>query len=147
MVILSSVFGFFGCQKSAKHELSEITSVSISCGHTDRRFGYSFWVHKEENGWFLNAECFTNDKETETVFENRELSGDDTETLIGILERNDSILYVENYREPKTFAFQVADGETYGFCLTFSDGSRYVTGDRQKDLEEFFYRIAEKYGI
>ena len=36
------------------------------------------------------------------------------------------------------------DETTYGFCLTFSDGSQYVTLDYQKELEEYFYRLAEQ---
>lgn len=150
MAVLFSVCGLFGCQKTpkpAKHELSEVTAVSISCGNMDRSYGYSFWAHKEENGWLLDAECFTQNFEEETVFENCELDSEDAKALLEILKENESIAYARNYKEPKKSVFQVADEETYGFCLTFSDGSQYVTHDRQNDLEEFFYRLAEKYGV
>lgn len=148
MVALSLICGLFGCQKApkpAKHELSEITAVSISCGHMDRSYGYSFGAHKEENGWFLNAECFTHNHEVETVLENRELNGEDAETILEILKQNESIAYVENYKKSKILPFHVVDETTYSFCLTFSDGNQYVTCDRQDDLEDFFYRLAEKY--
>ena len=36
------------------------------------------------------------------------------------------------------------DETDYGFCLTFSDKSRCVTNDRKKELEEYFYRLAEQ---
>lgn len=147
MTALSLFCGLFGCRnapKPAKHELSEITALSISCGHMDRRYGYSFWVHKEENAWFLYAECFTDNYETETVIENAVLMSDDVEALFKILELSESIAYVENYKKPKNPAFQIADEETYGFCLGFSDGSQYAASGRQADLENFFYRLAEK---
>lgn len=148
MSVLSLICGLFGCQKAskpAKHELSEIKSVSISCGHMDRSYGYSFQIYKEENGWLLNAECFTHNYETETVLEKCELSGEDAKALLEILERNESIAYAENYSKPKKRSVRIADETTYGFCLTFSDGNFYATYDRQSDLEEFFYRLAEKY--
>lgn len=148
MAALYLICGLFGCQnapKPAKHELSEITAVSISSGHMDRNYGYSFWAHKKENGWFLNAECFTHNYEAETVLENRELDGEDAETLLEILKQSESIAYVENYKKSKNATVQVADETIYSFCLTFSDGNQYVTCDRQNDLEKFFYHLAEKY--
>lgn len=148
MAVLSIICGLFGCQKApkpAEHKLDEITSVSISCGHMDRSNGYSFWAHKEENGWFLDAECFTHNYETETVFENYEIVGEDIDTLLEILNQSNSIAYVENYKKPKKLSFQVSDETIYSFCLAFSDGNQYVTCDVQSDLEEYFYRLAEKY--
>ncbi len=146
MTTLSLFCGLFGCQKaqkSAKHDFYEITAVSISCGNMDRRYGYSFWAHKEENGWFWDAECFTHDYEREVTFENRELDDREVTTMLEILKQNDSIAYAENYKESKRFPFRVADEETYVFCLNFSDESRCVTSSRQNDLEKFFYRLAE----
>lgn len=146
-LLLSLIVGLLGCQKvpkTAKHELSEITTISISCGHMDRSYGYYFWAHKEENAWFFDAECFTHNFEAETVLENCELNDEDAEALFEILEQSESIVYVENYRKPKKLPIQVSDETTYSFCLTFSDGNQYVTYGRQNDLEEFFYRLAKK---
>lgn len=150
MAVLSLICGMFGCQKApkpAKHTLSEITAVSISCGHMDRSYAYSFGAHKEENGWLLDAECFTHNHEAETAFKGNKLGDDDAEALLEILKQNGSIAYAENYKKPKKFRFNIADETSYGFCLTFSDGSRYSTSDRQSDLEKFFYLLAEKYGV
>lgn len=140
-------FGLIGCHKAsraAKHELSEIISVSISCGHMNRSYGYSFWARKED-GWSLDAECFTHNYEVETVFENSEMSGEDVEALFEILEQSESIAYAENYQEKKKLPVQVKDETMYSLCLIFSDGNQYATCDRQNDLENFFYRLAEKY--
>lgn len=148
MGILAALAGLFGCSKApkpAQHELSEIRAVSISCGHMDRSYGYFFWIHPEQDKWLFDAECFTHGHEDETMFENREVSGKDMDALFEILERCDSIAYAENYKKPKKLPiFEVMDETTYSFCLTFSDGTQYVTCDRQKELEEFFYRLAEQ---
>ena len=150
MGLLAVFAGLFGCNKtpkSAQHELSEISAVSLSCGHMDHSYGYYFWIHLEQDKWLFNTECFTHDHEVETAFENREVNRDDTDALFEILERSDSIAYAENYKKPKKLLpFEVLDETTYSFVLTFSDGSRYVTLDSQKELEEYFYRLAEKYG-
>lgn len=143
---LSLFFGLSGCKRTAvpvNHTLSDIKALSISSGNADRRYGYSFWVHKEEHDWFLNVSCFLPEQETETTFENYELSNQDIEAIFDILEQNESISYVENYKQPQKTLFSVMDEITYGFCLTFSDGTQSLSHDRQYDLEGFFYRLVE----
>ena len=109
----------------------------------DRRYGYSFWIRAQEGAWLFDAECFTHDREIETVFEKREVSSEDVDTLFAILEQSDSITYAENYKKPKASPFMIMDETTYSFCLTFSDGNQCVTYDAQKELEDFFYCLAE----
>ena len=141
--------GLFGCNKApkpARHSISEISSVSISCGHMDRSYGYCFWLRREEDVWLFDAECFIHDHEDEAMFEGREVKSEDVDVMLKIIEQNDSITYAENYKPPKKLPFEVMDETTYSFCLTFSDGSRYLTSDSQAELENFFYRLAEKYG-
>lgn len=148
IVGLSLFFGLSGCKKtavSANHTLSDLTAISISSGNTDRRYGYSFWVHKEDQDWLLNAACFLPEQETETILENHELSSQDIEAIFDILEQNESIAYVENCKQQKKSLFSVMDESTYGFCLTFSDGTQSLSYDQQHDLEGFFYRLAERY--
>lgn len=147
MGILTVLTGLFGCNKALKpehHELSELSSISISCCHMDRSYGYCFGIHRNEDKWLFDTECFTHDHEVETVFENREVSSEDIDALFEILERNNSITYAEKYKKPIKLPIEVLDETTYSFCLTFSDGSQYVTYDAQNELEEFFYRLAEK---
>ena len=147
MGILTVLTGLFGCNKALKpehHELSELSSISISCCHMDRSYGYCFGIHRNEEKWLFDTECFTHDHGVETVFENREVSSEDIDALFEILERNNSITYAEKYKKPIKLPFEVLDETTYNFCLTFSDGSQYVTYDAQNELEEFFYRLAEK---
>ena len=146
MGILTVLTGLFGCNKALKpehHELSELSSISISCCHMDRSYGYCFGIHRNEEKWLFDTECFTHDHGVETVFENREVSSEDIDELSKILERNGSISYAENYKKPKKLPFEVMDETVYTFCLAFSDGSKYNTNDPQKELEQFFYRLAE----
>lgn len=147
MTLFGFSCGLSGCkkeQRSESHKISEITAVSISCGHTDRSYGYSFWTHKDGNVWFFDAECFTDNFETEKKFENCVLDDEDSKKLLEILEQNESIAYTENY-SAKSGSSHAADETAYSFCLTFSDGKQCVTYDRQSDLEDFFYPLAEKY--
>lgn len=148
MAVLSLICGLSGCKEARepeKHTLAQITAVSISCGHMDRSYGYSFWAHKEDAGWLLDAECFTNHYEVETVFQNRALDGEDVEALFADLEQSESIAYVENASKKTERSHSATDETVYSFCLTFSDGKQYVVSHRQNSLEELFYRLAEKY--
>lgn len=148
MAVLSLICGLVGCkesQKSEKHALAQVTAVSISCGHMDRSYGYSFWAHKEDAGWMLDAECFTNHYEVETVFQNRELDSGDVEALFAVLEQCESVAYVENASKKTERSYSTTDETVYSFCLNFSDGKQYVVSHRQNSLEELFYRLAEKY--
>ena len=144
--VLTILTGLFGCSKTpkpAQHIISEISAVSIACAHMDYSYGYYFQIHREQEKWLFDARCFVDDHHKEVAFENRDVSNEDMKTLFEILERNDSIAYAENYKKPKKLPFEVMDETTYSFCLTFSDGSQYTTCDWQKELEEFFYRLAE----
>lgn len=145
-VSLCTLFGGCQSQKPQQHELSEVASVSASCSSADRTCGYSFLAYKSADGWFFGADCFTNNFETETKLENIPLSGDEVNALLEILEKNESIVYVENYKKPKKAPSGVKDGDTYGFVLSFSDKAQYVTYDRQPELEKLFYSLAECYG-
>ena len=148
MATLSLIGGLFGCknaQKTAKHKLSDVTSVSISHGNMDRSYSYSFCAHKEDEIWFFDAECFTREYETETVLKDRKMGGDDAAALLEILERCECVAHAENHNKTKRSWFFVADEETYVFCLSFSDGEQCIAADRQSDLEKYFYRLAEEY--
>lgn len=149
MVLGFLFFGMIsGCKKTdvpADHTLSEITAISISCGNDDRCCSYSFWAHKEDQIWLFDAQCYLPDQDVATVFHNYELSQPKMQIALRILEENKSIAYVENYKQPKKFSLSAVDETTYAFCLTFSDQKQYLSYDRQEDLEEYFYRLAEEY--
>ena len=139
----SLLCGLFRCGK-ARHKISDITSVSLSCGHMTASFGYSFWMRKEGDVWFFDAECYTHDRTEKTVFKNHEVGETEINSLLRIIEKNDLTAYAENYKKPKDSLIQVMDETAYIFVLGFSDKSRFVTNDRIVELEEHFYRLAEQ---
>lgn len=121
-----------GCSAATKRRVphgipvSDICEVSVTCGHMNRCYGYCFRIRRENGAWLFDAECFTHNREEETVFEDRAVNGGDIEELPGILERNDSIVYAENYKKPIKLPLRVLDDTSYNFSPTFSEGNRTV---------------------
>ncbi|MGN1480267.1 MAG: hypothetical protein ACI4XH_10885, partial [Acutalibacteraceae bacterium] len=143
--LLSVLAGLFGCGKTQHYNVSQISAVSISCCHMDRRYGYSFFLREENGQWLFDADCFTDDHENETVLENKAVGDDDISVLLDIIERNETVKFAETYKKPKQL-FEALDESTYSLCLTFDDGSRYNAdsiGSAMRELESFFYRLAE----
>lgn len=130
--------------KPARHRTAQLRAVSLACSHMDHSYGYSFWLRREEERWLLNAECFLRDFTEETALESRETGGQDLAELFAVMERTDAIARAENWKKPKAPPFQILDETVYSFGLSFSDGSRYRSGSREPELEQFFYRLAEK---
>lgn len=110
----------------------------------DRRYSYSFLLHSKDDSWYFEASCFTNEYESKTSISNCLVTAEEKEEVFDILERNDSIAFVEN-NTAKYNSQGVADGSSYGFALTFSDGTQLTADKRQDELEMFFYDLAEKY--
>lgn len=143
VLLFTGVMGCGRASSSAAHEVSEIVSVSISCGNMDIRYGYAFFAERAKNGWLLDAECFTEGFEVETKLVDKELGVEDVEELLSIIESNGLIGRAENYRKAKRSP--AADAAAYGFAMRFSDDTQYVMYEEQRELTEFFYRAAEKY--
>ena len=144
--LLSALAGLFGCGKAQRHEVSQIVSVSISCCHMDYSYGYHFLLRKENGVWLFDAECFTDDFQTQTVFADKTVGDDKITELFDIIEKNETVKFAETYKKPKKI-FKVLDETMYGLCLTFDDGSRYNAdsiGSAMQELESFFYRLAEE---
>lgn len=147
MTLFSTIFGLFGCKNApdtAEHNVSEITGVSISCGNPDLSGEYFFNIQKKDDLWLFDAQCYDRNGE-KIAINGLEISENDVDELLQILKRNDSITYVRNYKKPLKLPFNVKDDTSYAFSLTFSNGDRYVTYDSQKETEEYFFRLSEKY--
>lgn len=117
----------------------------MSCGEMDRQHSYSFLLYSKDNSWYFDASCFTNEYENETSISNCLVTTEEKEAVFDILERNDSIAFVENNTAKNKSGKFVSDGSDYGFTLTFSDGIQLTANERQNELEMFFYDLAEKY--
>lgn len=146
LALLSFISGLFGCKgKTPRHSAKDIRGVSVSCGHMNRSFGYSFWVRTDSKSVLFDADCFTQNKEIPTVLEAVEISESEFDELMKIIEEKQLIKYAENYKKPPKSPFMVLDDTTYAFNLTFTDGENILTNDRQEELENFFCALAEKY--
>lgn len=143
--LLSFVSELSGCTAPPKHTTTEISGVSISCGHMNRSYGYSFWVRADNSSMLFDADCYTGNYEIPTVLESVEISNDEYAELMKIIEEAQLIQYAENYKKPPKSPVFVSDETTYCFSLTFTDGENYLTYNRQEELENYFYALAEKY--
>lgn len=138
----------WGCKPkpaTTVHAISDITAVAISCGEMDQSQSYSFWLHREDDLWLLDASCFTQQKEVETALTDCQITSEEIHAVFEILERNDSIVLSENQAKKATQGSRKTDGSVYRFVLTFSDGTQSTSASRQVELETFFYALAEKY--
>lgn len=145
MLMLTLLGSLFGCggAPAAAHTLQQINGVSASCGESDRTHSYSFFVRLEGDKWLFDAECFTDGFENEACIRNAVLTDGEVNELFELLDKNDCIAFVENYKKPlKVFA---SDAAAYSFCMTFSDGKQYAVPKRQAEAEQYFYRLADKY--
>lgn len=147
VALLSLISGLFGCKGTTapQHTTADISGVSISCGHMNRAYGYSFWVRMDGKTPVFDADCFTHEWEVPTVLESVEIDEDEFEELLKIIEDNQLIQYAENYKQPSKSPILVLDDTTYAFCMDFTDGKSFLTNDRQEELETYFYALAEKY--
>lgn len=144
---LFSIGWLWGCAPNAPtvtHSAADITAIAVSCGEIDRSQSYSFWLHNEGEAWLLDASCFTQQKEVETELKDCAINDEEKNAVFAILEQNDSIAFVENYAQKQPVK-NVADGSSYSFALTFTDGTQYVADKQQAELEAFFYDLTEKY--
>ena len=147
VALLSFITGLFGCKGTTapRHAAADVSGASISCGHMNRAFGYSFWVREDGEALLFDAECFTNEWQVPTVLESVEISGDEFDGLLKIIEDGGLIQYAENYKEPPKLPVSAMDETTYAFSLSFKDGESFLTKNRQEALETYFYALAEKY--
>lgn len=116
----------------------------------DFSYGYLFTLSKESGSWCFSAQCFTNNHEQQTEFENQPVSDEDIAEMLTIIEQNGTIEYAENFKKPIKLPFEVLDQTTYSLCLRFSDGIAYNVDSTSRpdgELESYFYRLAEQIAL
>ncbi|MGN0113732.1 MAG: hypothetical protein ACI396_00220 [Acutalibacteraceae bacterium] len=148
LAILSNLFGCAKSPDNAKHHKpSDLTVISMSCCHMDFSYGYMFTLSKESGSWCFSAQCFTNDHEQQTEFENQTVSDEDIAEMLEIIKQNGTIEYAQNFKKTIKLPFEVLDQTSYSLYIKFSDGIAYnVDSTSRPDgaLESYFYRLAEK---
>lgn len=144
-VILSYFCSLTGCGKPTEYTVDDIRSVSVSCGHMNYSYSYSFYLRKSENEWLLDAEYATDAENPRVEYEKCPVAENDVKELLDIVRDQDLIKKL--YRSKKTkLKVHISDETMYYTSVLFSDGeimgaSAYIS----QDLETCFRSLAEKY--
>lgn len=144
MIIAATLTGLFGCKSESAYTVSDIKSLSISCGQMDLRQCYSFCIYQKDGGWILYADCFAADGEAQIKLETP-IKDEDAQTLLAEAEESDFITSLLKYKKP-LFKAKVADETDYSSQITFSDGktiSAPILASRE--IETRFYALAQDY--
>lgn len=161
IVVLAGLTGCTAKPRDAEpvHDVSDVCAVSIACSHMDYSCCYNFMLKRsteeaakageagQDSGWYFEGGCFLRDEEERTDFEPTLVSSDSAAKLLHIIEANNTIAYVENYKAPKKLEIFALDETTYSFCIEFSDGQRYIISEmvpKQHELEEYFYDLGKE---
>lgn len=139
--------------KTAKHDVSQLTRISISCwGGESAESSYSYSVKKSGEKWLLNADCYVEkytSNERRLEIDDREISDEKIKELFKIIEENSLIAHAENYN-PEPLLDEngeeiiALDAENYNFTLRFSDNAEYHTDQVHSALKDFFSGLTEK---
>ncbi len=146
MGILTLLGGMFGCDGGSVYTADELTGISISCGRMDIRSCYSFALSKgSDDSWLFSSDCFINGLEREISIRECEISSEDVEEIISIVREKELIERLQKQKKPLRLGF-VSDEESFSAHMSFSDGEA-IDGDisLSSELEDCFYRLAEKY--
>ncbi len=141
--VLSLTQILFGCGRTsrhARHTTFELSSVSVSCGSTDRRQSYSFFITRRDGTVLFSAD-FSDANGDEIKLNSQRLEPAAWRLIADIIDATDSINYIEMHKASRR-AHAVADGDVYAFCLTFSDGCSYTAPVRCEKIEKAMRDIA-----
>lgn len=119
---------------------SDLTAISISCGHVDRTCAYSFTITREADGWYLDAELF------ERSIRKRPIDPESVDEIMAIIEDRGIVQEANKQKRAKKrlFHMHIPDESVYSLALTFSDGEIKSISERQGELEEIFCRLVEE---
>lgn len=141
--ILTFISGSLGCGKVPEYTADDIQSVSVSCGHMDYSFSYSFYLRKNENEWLLDAEFSKDAEQPRIKYEERQIAEEDVKELLDIAADRKVIEKIRRYKKPK-INVMVSDETTYFTSILFADGERLGAAALiSKEMEDCFYRLAD----
>lgn len=143
-VLLPLICGMFGCGKAQEYNIDDIISVSVSCGHMDYSYSYSFYIRKVENEWLLDADFATDTESPHTVYECRTVTNEDAEGLLNTVREQNLTEKLKKYKEPKTKYVALDEAAKYTSIL-FSDGERIGAATVNNELHDCFLRMGKKY--
>lgn len=142
---MSKLAEWFGCCQKNRQTVKNIKSLSITCGSMNYSYTYSFSLFKSENNWVISAKCFADRESSEIEFENCRVTKREADELLNIISEKNLIWTIKHYKKPK-FKYYAIDESTYYTSISFVDGksigAEIYAG---KNLENFFYYLANKY--
>ena len=94
--------------KQPAYTAEDIQSVSVSCGHMDYCYCYSFQLNKTEDGWLLDAECFMDAQQSRVELQDCPVTGAEAEELLRLIREEQILDKLRRYRKP-VHRFHVLD--------------------------------------
>lgn len=144
MILLSATFGMFGCSKASHQTISDIQAISVSCGHMDNSLSYSFFLQKNDDGWYLSADYATSSEGPRIEYDEHMVSDEDVKELLSIIDEQDVIKQLKRYKKPLLSAY-ASDGTMYYSTIRFSNGELIeAQTDIGTEAISYFYQLAEK---
>lgn len=146
VVIVMALLSFlFGCNKTTEYSIDDIRSVSISCGHMDNSFSYSFYLREKDDKWLLDAQFCIDSQSPQIEYENHHIEKEDVDELLNIIKEQEIIEKVQKYKEKKSNII-ISDETIYCTSIQFKDGEMIMAKKQiSQDLTNYFYSLAEKY--
>ena len=147
---LSVLCGLVGCGSAPKYSAEDITAISITCGHMDYSYSYSFYLRSEDlmtdgQNWLLDADFAVDSESPHTEYERCSVAAEDVRELLNIVREQELIEKLRRWKEPK-LKFSVSDETTFYSSILFADGTQLGAPiSLSDDVTEYFYRIAKKY--
>lgn len=132
-------------EKQTNFSSDAVRSLSVSRGHMDYSFCYSFYLRKGETGWLLDADFALGAGQPHIEYEARPVTETDASELLKTAREQEIASRIRRYKKPKTKVF-VSDETTHYTSLGFENGETLGAAVFSgKDLESLFFRLAEKY--
>ena len=129
MSIFSLLSGLFGCGGSAQSTSSEVNQI-VSFSTTSQSSMsvtpmYAFALRKKDGEWFFSANCYVDSPQSHyTSFSSFPIPAEDAEGLLKIIDEEQELQRLRNYREPlltRLFAPLVLDGGWDYTRVAFTD--------------------------
>lgn len=144
MLLLSATFGMFGCSKASQQTISDIQAISVSCGHMDNSLSYSFFLQKNDDGWYLSANYAISSESPHIEYDDHLVSDEDAKDLLSIIDEQDIIKKLKHYKKPLLSAY-ASDETIYYSTIRFSNGELIeARTDIGTEAISYFYQLAEK---
>ncbi len=139
-----------GCSTSpTKHNETDIAGVSLSQGHMDYFYCYSFFLRKEDDKVLFDADARLakeNEAPVIVVLESCEVDSKYFDELINFVNNNKVQEHVNSYKK-KPQLWEAMDKTTNTTTLYFADGTDKSadSGAYEEELRKFFTDLALLY--